>query len=162
MILCVFIYNGSLHCTCAKMIKLLILLILCKWSFLLLSWRKSFTHGNKTIIFCIVYQVYHFGIWILGETFKWALKGVFCSFANFYFISSDLENAFNSVCVLHNLYFSIMNVLYLTCITNHLSILHNMLIVEVKWLLFLYSFFYCNQSFSRSAISLQIPSSARR
>lgn len=29
-------------------------------------------------------------------------------------------------------YFSIMNVLYLTCITNHLSILHNMLIVEVK------------------------------
>lgn len=37
MILCVFIYNGSLHCTCAKMIKLLILLILCKWSFLLLS-----------------------------------------------------------------------------------------------------------------------------
>lgn len=80
---------------------------------------------------------------------------MFCSFANFYFISSDLENAFNSVCVLHNLYFSIMNVLYLTCITNHLSILHNILIVEVKWLLFLYSFFYRNQSFSRSAISLQ-------
>lgn len=86
--------------------------------------------------------MYHFGIWILEETFKWALKGVFCSFANFYFISSDLENAFNSVCVLHNLYFSIMNVLYLTCITNHLSILHNMLIVEVKWLLFLYSYVF--------------------